>query len=49
MREITLSALQSLYSSHPHAYFLIDSLMHRASDKDWDIITEKIDVMDEER
>lgn len=49
MREIAQSALQSLYNSHPQAYFLIETVMHQASYKDWGAITEKVDVVDEGR
>jgi hypothetical protein len=49
MKEITQSALQSLYNSHPQAYFLIETVMHQASSKDWEAITEKVDVIDEAR
>src|SRR6266567_7152122 len=49
MKEITQSALQALYNSHPQAYFLIETVMHQASSKDWEAITEKADVVDEGR
>src|SRR5262245_6204960 len=49
MREISQSALQTLYRSFPHAYFLIDTVMHRADSQDWDSITENVAVVDEER
>lgn len=49
MREITQSPLRSLYNCHPQAYFLIETVMHRASIAGWESITEKIDVVDEDR
>lgn len=48
MKEMTQSALQSLYRSHPQAYFLIETVMHQALGN-WETITEKIEIVDEER
>ncbi|MCL4295575.1 MAG: hypothetical protein KJ077_07600 [Anaerolineae bacterium] len=49
MKETTRSPLQALYNNHPQAFFLIDTVMHQASIKDWEAITEKVEVVDEGR
>lgn len=49
MKEYSKSMLQALYGSFPEAYFLIETVMHRASSRDWGNIIEKMNVVDEER
>lgn len=45
----TQSPRQALYRSHPRAYFLINTVMHQASDRDWEAITGPVDIVDENR
>jgi hypothetical protein len=49
MAQITQSIRQSLYRSFPQGYFLVDTVMHRASSQNWGAIIESIEVSDAER